>query len=71
MKKILKDALTSEVDKFLQLIDHSLYGTDIKDAKAGVFFVIEINNNPNIDSGIEDKIEGDKIYDTIIEWFKV
>jgi glutathione synthase/RimK-type ligase-like ATP-grasp enzyme len=33
------------------------------------FYVIEINDNPNIDAGIEDKILKDKLYDTIMEVF--
>jgi glutathione synthase/RimK-type ligase-like ATP-grasp enzyme len=33
------------------------------------FYVIEINDNPNIDSGIEDKILKDKLYDTIMDVF--
>jgi glutathione synthase/RimK-type ligase-like ATP-grasp enzyme len=35
----------------------------------GKFYVIEINDNPNIDSGTEDKILKDKLYDIIMEVF--
>jgi glutathione synthase/RimK-type ligase-like ATP-grasp enzyme len=35
----------------------------------GKFYVIEINDNPNIDAGIEDKILKDKLYSTIMEVF--
>ena len=35
----------------------------------GKFYVIEINDNPNIDAGIEDKIMKDKLYSMIMEVF--
>jgi glutathione synthase/RimK-type ligase-like ATP-grasp enzyme len=35
----------------------------------GKFYVIEINDNPNIDSGMEDKILKDKLYATIMDVF--
>ncbi len=33
----------------------------------GKFYVIEINDNPNIDSGMEDKILKEKLYATIMD----
>jgi glutathione synthase/RimK-type ligase-like ATP-grasp enzyme len=50
------------------LIGKSLYGVDMKEVE-GKFYVIEINDNPNIDSGIEDKILKDKLYSTIMDVF--
>ena len=35
----------------------------------GKFYVIEINDNPNIDAGIEDKILKDRLYEIIMEVF--
>jgi glutathione synthase/RimK-type ligase-like ATP-grasp enzyme len=32
--------------------------------------VIEVNDNPNIDSGIEDKVDGDKLYFTLASFFR-
>lgn len=51
------------------LIGKGLYGVDIKevDKKA---YVIEINDNPNIDAGVEDKILGDKLYEAIFDHFQ-
>jgi glutathione synthase/RimK-type ligase-like ATP-grasp enzyme len=46
-------------------VGKGLYGIDIKEINGGVY-IIEINDNPNIDSGIEDTLDGDKIYDKII-----
>ena len=47
---------------------NGLYGVDIKD-KDNSAYVIETNDNPSIDAGIEDGLEQDKIYDSIITWF--
>ncbi len=50
------------------LIGRGLYGVDMKEVD-GKFYVIEINDNPNIDAGIEDKIMKDKLYSFIMEVF--
>jgi glutathione synthase/RimK-type ligase-like ATP-grasp enzyme len=60
---LLKTAL-----KATALIGKSLYGVDMKEVD-GKFYVIEINDNPNIDSGIEDKILKEKLYSTIMDVF--
>ncbi len=60
---LLKTAL-----KATSLIGKSLYGVDMKEVD-GKFYVIEVNDNPNIDSGIEDKILKDKLYSTIMDVF--
>ncbi len=60
---LLKTAL-----KATSLIGKGLYGVDMKELD-GKFYVIEINDNPNIDSGVEDKIMKDKLYATIMDVF--
>lgn len=60
---LLKTAL-----KATALIGNGLYGVDMKEIN-GKFYVIEINDNPNIDAGIEDKILKDKLYTGIMEVF--
>ncbi len=55
--------------KSVKLIGLGLYGVDIK-VIDGRPIVIEINENPNIDSGIEDLAEGDVVYLKIIDAFK-
>jgi glutathione synthase/RimK-type ligase-like ATP-grasp enzyme len=60
---LLKTAL-----KATSLIGKSLYGVDMKEVD-GKFYVIEINDNPNIDSGTEDKVLKDKLYTTVMEVF--
>ena len=44
-----------------RLIGDGFYGVDLKQNAAGVF-VIEINDNPNLDLGAEDKVLGDEVY---------
>lgn len=56
------------VESCFPFLDDGLYGLDIKE-KDGKYYMIEINDNPSIDSGVEDQIEGEKLYDTIIEYF--
>lgn len=60
---ILKTAL-----KAAGLIGDGLYGVDLKliDGKA---YVIEVNDNPNIDADVEDVILKNKLYDLIIDSF--
>ncbi|RAW00686.1 RimK family protein [Pseudochryseolinea flava] len=52
--------------KATALIGRSLYGVDMKEVD-GKFYVIEINDNPNIDAGVEDKILKEKLYAKIME----
>ena len=54
--------------KATALIGKGLYGVDMKEVD-GKFYVIEINDNPNIDAGVEDKILKDKLYSVIMEVF--
>jgi glutathione synthase/RimK-type ligase-like ATP-grasp enzyme len=60
---LLKTAL-----KATSLIGKGLYGVDMKEVD-GKFYVIEINDNPNIDAGIEDKILKDRLYSIVMEVF--
>ncbi|MDH4058229.1 MAG: RimK family protein [Cyclobacteriaceae bacterium] len=60
--------LIKTAKKATALIGNSLYGVDMKEVD-GKFYVIEINDNPNIDAGIEDKILKDKLYASIIKVF--
>lgn len=50
------------------LIGNSLYGVDIKENDSGVY-VIEINDNPNIDNGIEDKVLKGELYSAVMQEF--
>jgi len=48
------------------LVGSGLYGVDIKQPEENRAYVIEINDNPNIDAGIEDALAGNQIYEDII-----
>lgn len=50
------------------LIGDGLYGVDLKQTENGVF-VIEVNDNPNVDGGVEDKVLKDALYDRLIGEF--
>lgn len=47
-------------------IGNGLYGVDIKEVK-GKSYVIEVNDNPSIDSGVEDKYLGIELYTQILQ----
>jgi hypothetical protein len=51
--------------KSANLIGDGLYGIDIK-SNEEQSFVIEVNDNPNIDIGMEDAHEGDEVYRKIL-----
>jgi len=50
-------------------IGKSLYGVDIKQV-GNKFYVIEVNDNPNIDAGVEDKVLKDELFDKIMKVFR-
>jgi glutathione synthase/RimK-type ligase-like ATP-grasp enzyme len=50
------------------LIGNGFYGVDLKQ-RGNEVFVIEINDNPNVDSGVEDELLKDDIYRIILGEF--
>jgi glutathione synthase/RimK-type ligase-like ATP-grasp enzyme len=50
-------------------IGNGLFGVDIKEVD-GRLLVMEVNDNPNVDAGLEDAIDKDKIYDAVAAWFR-
>ena len=62
-KQVVKTAL-----KAAGMIGNGLYGVDLKQIGNKVY-VIEINDNPNLDSGIEDSILQDELYDRVMDVF--
>jgi len=51
------------------LIGNGLYGVDLKEVN-GEGVVIEINDNPNIDHGVEDLVGKDEVYEKVIQSIK-
>ena len=62
-----KAVLTAAL-KAVKPIGDGLYGVDIKEGNGRVA-VIEVNDNPNIDHGVEDLLLKDKLYDLVISDF--
>ena len=54
--------------KAANLIGDGLYGVDIKEV-GKKFYVIEVNDNPNIDAGVEDSILREELYLRIMRVF--
>jgi len=54
--------------KASKFIGNGLYGIDLKEVD-GQVYVIEINDNPNLDSGVEDQRLGDALYEMVMKVF--
>jgi len=54
--------------KAARCIGDGLYGVDLKETADGVF-VIEVNDNPNLDHGYEDSGEKDEVWVRLTQWF--
>ncbi|WP_106477261.1 RimK family protein [Phytohalomonas tamaricis] len=61
--KVIKTAL-----KATRLIGNGLYGVDIKQSGERVV-VIEVNDNPNLDVGVEDVVLGAALYTRVMDVF--
>ena len=62
-KKVVRTAL-----KAANLIGNGLYGVDVKEVNRKCY-LIEVNENPNIDVGVEDGMLKDDLYLRIMEVF--
>ncbi len=60
VEKAPKKAIAMAV-RASNLIGKGLYGVDIKEVN-GKFYIIEVNDNPSIDAGVEDAHLGDQLY---------
>jgi glutathione synthase/RimK-type ligase-like ATP-grasp enzyme len=49
-------------------IGEGFYGVDVKETPNG-FIVMEVNDNPNLEHGIEDQIGKDEIWIKLLRWF--
>lgn len=54
--------------KAARMIGQGLYGIDLKQNDRGVF-VIEVNDNPNLDAEVEGLVLKDALWQSIISWF--
>jgi glutathione synthase/RimK-type ligase-like ATP-grasp enzyme len=62
-RKVVQTAL-----KAANLVGDGLYGVDLKQV-GDKCYVIEINDNPSIDSGVEDRVIKDELYERIMRVF--
>ncbi len=62
-KAVLKAATAAA-----SIVGNGLYGVDLKENEHGVY-IIEVNDNPNIDRGVEDQVAGNALYDALIDHF--
>lgn len=60
------DKILQVAQKAASLIGDGLYGVDLK-LVDGKVYVIEVNDNPNIDAGVEDAVLKDALYETLID----
>jgi len=51
--------------KAANLIGNGLYGVDVKQSD-GKFYIVEVNDNPNVDHGVEDEILREELYEKIM-----
>ncbi len=49
-------------------IGDGFYGVDIKETDSGVV-VMEVNDNPNLEHGIEDAVSKDEVWIKLLKWF--
>jgi glutathione synthase/RimK-type ligase-like ATP-grasp enzyme len=63
-RQVIKTALRAT-----KLIGDGLYGVDLKQLPDGRVVVMEVNDNPNIDHGVEDAFLGDELYRSILSEF--
>ncbi len=62
------EAVVRAAIRAANLVGDGLYGVDVKEIN-GKPFVIEVNDNPNIDAGVEDAVLRDALYTRIMESF--
>lgn len=67
LSKVPRNVLSTAL-KLSHQVGNSLYGVDLKE-KDGKAYVIEINDNPNIDANVEDAIAGGDLYQNMIREF--
>lgn len=54
--------------KAARCIGDGLYGVDLKETDDGIV-VIEVNDNPNLEHGVEDAAEKDEVWLNLTRWF--
>ena len=63
---MVPDIVLQTALKASALIGNGFYGVDLKMIN-GKVYVVEVNDNPNVDAGVEDLVLKDKLYELIID----
>ncbi|MGE3998114.1 MAG: RimK family alpha-L-glutamate ligase, partial [Variibacter sp.] len=50
-------------------IGDGFYGVDLKQTGDGTVVVMEVNDNPNLEHGIEDAVTKDEVWVKVLQWF--
>ena len=69
----MEDAPRAVIDvavKAARLFGEGLYGVDLKELERGVV-VMEVNDNLNLESGCEDAVLKEALWDAVVGWFRV
>lgn len=66
--KMVPQNIVDAAIKASNLIGAGFYGVDLKEIE-GKAYVIEVNDNPSIDHGVEDLFLGDLVYDRVMTEF--
>jgi glutathione synthase/RimK-type ligase-like ATP-grasp enzyme len=61
------DVLSTAVSA-ARLIGNGFYGVDLKQTDQGLY-VIEVNDNPDLNHGVEDLAEKDAVWEKLIRWY--
>jgi len=67
----VEDAPTAVVElgvRAARLVGDGLYGVDLKETENGVY-VIEVNDNPSLEAGVEDAVLKEELYRKIVQDF--
>lgn len=67
IEEVPRPVLKAAVDA-ARAIGHGLYGVDLKQF-GDQARIIEVNDNPSIDAGVEDEVLGDALYQRIMRYF--
>jgi glutathione synthase/RimK-type ligase-like ATP-grasp enzyme len=66
--ELAPSAVVSAALRAANLVGNGLYGVDLKQVGRQCY-VIEVNDNPSIESGVEDKVLKDELYGRIMSVF--
>ncbi len=64
VRKVPKDVMNVSL-KACRLIGNGLYGVDLKQTENGIY-IMEVNDNPSLDGGVEDQFLGDELYRKVL-----